>query len=72
MRKGRLSFVLLFLVLFYWPNPAQSEIDLFPVDKIDSITINLLPRGDEPEGDEADVYFPTVSAADDAFLIGGN
>ena len=69
MRKGNLCFVLLCLVLFYWPNPALSHTDLF--DKIDSKTINLLPRGDELAGDEADVYYPVPEfpAADDAFPI---
>ena len=71
LRKGKLSLVILFLFLFlfYWPNPAQSCTDLF--DNIGSITINLLPRGDELEGDEADVYYPVpeFSAADETFPL---
>lgn len=69
LRKGKLCFVLLFLVLFYWPSPAQSHTDLFPIDKIGSITINLPPRGDQPVGDEADVYFPVASATKYAFPV---
>ena len=64
MRKGKLCFIILFLVLFYWPNPAQSHTDLFPTYKIDSFTLVL-----ERRSDLADVYYPKVNAADDAFPI---
>ena len=30
----KLCFILLFLVLLYWPNPTQSESVIFPTDKI--------------------------------------
>ena len=60
MRKGKLCFILLFLVLFYWPNPAQSETDLFPTDSIGSITDLVL----EQRGDKADVFFPEVPTGD--------
>jgi hypothetical protein len=54
MRNGRLCFVLLFLVLFYWPNLAHSDTVLFPPDSINSIPDLVL----EQRGDKADVFFP--------------
>ena len=45
MRKGELCFVLLFLVLFYWPNLAHSHTDLFPIAAIIFLT-PLFPDGD--------------------------
>ena len=65
MRKGELCFVLLFLVLFYWPNLAHSHTDSFPIDSIGRITDLVL----EQRGDKADVYFPNIDAAEDAFLV---
>jgi hypothetical protein len=67
MRKGNLCFVLLFLVLFYWPNLALSHTDLFPEGDIDILSNRILPIS----GLFADVYFPNpiVRPADDAFPI---
>jgi hypothetical protein len=73
MRKGKLCFILLFLVLFYWPNPVLSHTYLYPVDKIG--IKNLVLETDPPSPirnaprDEADVYFPDVDAAEDAFPV---
>ena len=64
MRKGDLHLVFLFFILCNWPNSAQSESDTSPINSIDSFTLVL-----EQRDDEADVYFPHVSAGADAFPI---
>ena len=65
MRKGKLCFILLFLVLFYWPNLALSHSDLFPTDSIPSIPDLVL----EQRGDKADVFFPDVTAISKRFPV---
>jgi len=48
MRKGKLSVILLVLILCYWPNLAQSETGLFPTDSIGNVMdLVLEQRGDK-------------------------
>ena len=51
MRKGKFCFVLLFLVLFYWPNLAQSHTDLFPEGDIVTSKFDAISpyRAGDPE-----------------------
>lgn len=65
MRKGKLCFIILFLVLFYWPNLAESHTSLFPNYKIESIIDLVL----EQRGDTADVYFPDIPATSKEFPV---
>ena len=69
MRKGKLCFIILFLVLFFWLNPALSQTDLYPKYSID-VTDIVLKRfvGVNVVEYNADVYYPDESSDGDSPL----